>query len=90
MEAANRTATLDQRHYNALVPGAVTDGAVGLLADVRLVDLDMLASAANRWGLVARAHRLADAVGHEPRRLVGDDEHTVQLVGRNALLAGRH
>ena len=39
--------------------------------------------------VVVGHHGFADAVRHEPSRLVGDAEHAVQLVGADALLA-RH
>src|SRR5437868_988876 len=57
--------------------------------DEGLIDLDDAASAAER-GKVARPHSFADAMGQEPRRLVGDFQNAVQLMGGNTLLAARH
>src|SRR5581483_552985 len=36
------------------------------------------------------AHSLTDAMAHEPRRFVGDRQHPVHLMRRNALLARVH
>ena len=55
--------------------------------DESLVHFDRAAIAAH-GRRADGAHGLADAVEHEPRRLVGDAEHAVQQVGADALLAG--
>src|SRR5689334_12837291 len=60
-----------------------------VLADESLVNLDNAAARAER-GEVAGAHRLADAVLHEPRGLVGHAQRAVELVGTDTLLAGGH
>ena len=56
-------------------------------ADVGFVHFDDLAAAAHR-AQAANAHRFTDTVRHEPRRLVGDLQGPVELMGGNALLAG--
>lgn len=67
--------------------------ALGLLgavvADEGLVDLDN-ATAAAHGGQGAVAHGLTDAVGQEPRALVGDAEEAVDLVAAHALLGRAH
>ena len=45
-------------------------------------------SAAETAGECAFAHRLANAVHHEPRRFVADADHAVQLVRAHPFLAG--
>lgn len=64
--------------------GALGPGDVGLIC----LHLPALVAAHRGRGIVA--HGLADAVGHEPRGLVGHAEHAVQLVRRHAGLGGRH
>jgi len=71
----------DHPENGVLIPCRFT-----LAADVGFVGLDRLAFAA-KLPVVGRPHRLADAVRHEPRRFVGDAEHTVDLMGAHALLA---
>lgn len=56
-------------------------------AVVGFVGLDNRAAASERSATI-RLHGLTDAMRHEPRRFVGDPEHTVQLVAAHALLAG--
>jgi hypothetical protein len=56
---------------------------------VGFVGLDNLALTTER-SEAASAHALANAMAHEPRGLVRDVERAVQLMGGNALLAGRH
>jgi hypothetical protein len=54
-----------------------------LATDVGLVNLNVAAELAEALGL----HGEADAVEHEPRRLLSDAERAVDLVGGNAVLA---
>lgn len=63
------------------------DGAV--VADERLVHFDRAAVAAH-GRQIAGTHGFADAMSQEPRGLVGDAQHAVQLMGADALLAGAH
>jgi hypothetical protein len=51
------------------------------------VGFDGLAFAAKLGSLLAWTHRLANTMRHEPRGLVRDPEHPVELMGGNALLA---
>jgi hypothetical protein len=60
-----------------------------LAADVSLVDLDNAALPAERRQLPS-AHRFTNAVRQKPRRLVGDFENAVELMGRDTLLAAGH
>src|SRR5439155_25559337 len=53
-----------------------------------LVKFKGLALAAERRAVIT--HSLADAVRQEPSRLVCDPESAVQLVSRDAFLAGTH
>jgi hypothetical protein len=81
---------LDQGHQFHLV--LIATRALGLLAHVapaRFVGFNSAAARAHQ-ACVLRLHRLSNAVGHEPSGLVGDAEHTVQLMRANGLLAGAH
>src|SRR5260221_4001865 len=51
---------------------------------------DDLAFAAELGGLRSRSDGLANSVRHEPRRLVSDAQHAMELMRRNTLLARRH
>ena len=56
---------------------------------IGFVGLDGLSFATERaGGSYVFLHRLTNAVRHEPCGFVGNAHHTVQLVGRHALLAG--
>jgi hypothetical protein len=96
VERAGLAAALDQADHGALVrqAGLAALGALGhhvLVAEVGLVGLDDLALAAQAAGIVRRAvHRRPDAVRHEPRRLVRQVQHAVELVGADALLRRGH
>src|ERR1700693_2216782 len=58
-----------------------------LAADIALVDLDQ---AAQRIGLVAVLHRLADLMLHQPCGRVADADLLAQLHRRDALLVVAH
>lgn len=91
VDAAHFSAPLDQRQDGVLMGIAALGPATALFgADERLVNLDNArASSAAQWGCeIARAHGLADAVGHEPCRAQRDLECAVKLVCRDTLLAG--
>ena len=60
-------------------------GSAGLLADESFVDFHDRARAAH-GSEIAGAHGLADAMREEPRRLVLNLKHAMQLVRANALL----
>src|SRR6185437_1885393 len=84
---------VDQGQHLELVAGAAPAFLperflVVVAADEGLVHFDRAASPAERK-LAALLHRLADAVRHEPRRLEGDPESAVELVGADAFLARR-
>lgn len=88
MEAAGVAATLYQRQDCHLLVHAVRLGkALGglLFADERLVYFHVSA-ATTHWGQRARAHGLADAVAHEPSRIVLNLKDAVQLMAADALL----
>jgi hypothetical protein len=96
MVRADLAATLDKRESDLLARAAdvsllaLPSVLILLLpADIGLVCFDRLSRAAHRRG-VDIAHRLTDAVRHEPSRLVRNGQHAVQLVARNAFLAGAH
>ena len=100
MERADVAAALDKRDDGALVAGplAALDRAAAWrvlrrlrsdVAEVGFVGFHDLAFAAQR-AQAPSAHRLADAVRHEPSGLVTDVQRAVELVGGNALLAGAH
>lgn len=81
---AHFAAALDERD-NGRFPQHLR-GAIPFAADVRFVNLD---GAVQLFCIFrARIHRVANPMRHEPRRLVRKLEHPVQLVGRNAFLAG--
>ena len=60
-----------------------------LAADDGFVGFNGPAGAAKR-SRVGLGHGLADAMAHEPRRLVGHSKRATDLVGADALLAGGH
>ena len=91
MERAGAAIALDKGNHD-LLGGGLAEGAVlGLAADIGFVGFDnAVRTAAKRIVTVSAVHGLADAVGHEPCRLVGDAERAVKLVGAETLLAARH
>src|SRR5579862_875223 len=58
-----------------------------LAANIGFVDLNHLVRTTKLAVISKRAHRLADTVCHEPRRLVGNIKRAVQLVRRHTFLA---
>ena len=80
--------TLISRAELTLVRRLASGTVLGLAADIGFIDFDYCIGTAAEWtrGLV---HGFADAVAHEPSGLVGDAEHTVDLMGAHAFLAGR-
>src|SRR6478736_4543774 len=96
MEGAHRTAALNQREDRALIGRAARAVLVGAalalrrhavrldLAVVGFVHLYDFAFATERRK-AASAHCLTQAVHHEPSRFVRNAEHTMHLMGRNAL-----
>src|SRR5690606_31206614 len=97
VEGTDVATTLDKAKHGALIGGAAapllddlfaagpSSALVGALPEIGFVGLNQFAIAAER-AKVAVAHRLADAVSHEPRGFQGHAENAVKLVGRNALL----
>ena len=65
----------------------VAFGALRRVAVVRLIGLHGFAGAAERAS-ASVDHGFADAMREEPRALVGDAEHAVELVRAHALLTG--
>src|SRR6476646_1942572 len=89
-EAAATGVTINKAKHRHFVSVAATRVARACLpADVSLVNLHRASTRAERRK-VAFAHGFADAMGKKPRRLIGDLQHTMQLVGRDTLLAARH
>ena len=99
MEGADSALTLDQGEDRPLAgragPAALGVGAtlalrrgprIDLLAEVGFVGLDHLAHPAKGFKH-AFAHRLPDAVRHEPGGFQGDAQGAVKLVRADALLA---
>jgi len=94
LETASLTAALDQGNNLHLLratsdttahfPVALADR---VSAPIGLVGFNDLAASAHRF-IGAGFHRLADAVRHEPSRLVRDADGAVQLMGAHALLGG--
>src|ERR1700688_2389113 len=99
MERADIAAALHQGNNRPLVdgggsffdwPSAFRGGAaLRSRAVVSFVRLDNLAAAAHGPEIVA-GHGFADAVRHEPSRLVIELERPMQLVRRDTLFAGLH
>jgi len=58
-------------------------------ADVGFISLDGFLQAAKRR-IFRKIHCRAQTMAHEPRRLVADAEHAMNLMPRNALLRCRH
>src|ERR1700736_5991384 len=57
-------------------------------ADV-VFNLDGFLQAA-KGRIFCKTHRLAQTMAHEPRRLVADAEHAMDLIPRNSFLRSRH
>src|SRR5579871_6391773 len=90
MEATGASAALDKGQHGVLVvrPAALHFDAF-LAADEGLIDLNNLSAAAHgRKGTVA--HGFANAVSKEPSGFHAARKHPLDLIGRNALLAGAH
>jgi hypothetical protein len=76
--------TLDQRKDRVLVSRSGLHLATGLAANVSLVGLDDPAARTHkaRFG----SHGVANAVGHEPGRLIGHAKHAMKVVAADAFL----
>src|ERR1039458_4164644 len=87
VHAADRAATLNQRKNLAVRLGMQRASLTGLrrLGQESLVGLNRLAFAANR-AKRAVFHRFADAMRHEPRRLVGHAKGAADLMAADAFL----
>lgn len=90
MPRAHPSVTLYQGH-NGFLRRNVVFAVSCFTADVGFVNLDNLVRASKlTTNLCVRAHSLADAMAHEPRRFVGDVQRAMQLVRRDAFLTGAH
>jgi hypothetical protein len=80
---------IDKRHHDLLFRFLLGEGAVLFLAaNESFVGLDNLVLSADRsW--ICRLHGLANAVAHEPCRLIRKPHHAAELKGAHALLT-RH
>ena len=92
VEATGLAAAFNQSQHRVLVGERVrllANWLAFLPTDERLINLNRLALAAHR-GQIARSHRLADAMAHEPSGLQRHAQRAVKLVGADAFLAGTH
>ncbi len=89
MERAGLTVALHKGKNRVLVARTALNLKAVFTADVGFVDLNNATSAAH-WRESAVAHCLADAVGKEPSGFHAARKHPLDLIGRNALLAGAH
>ena len=78
---------MKNRNSEARVTPLHIFGLIGL-AKIGFIGLYGFIAAAHRSG-VAVFHGFADAVAHGPGGLVGNAKHSVELVCRHTLLAGR-
>jgi hypothetical protein len=85
VERADFAAAFNKRKRCHLVSIASLRFLAALLADEGFVDLNNAASAAQGRKAV-RAHGFAQAVRHEPSRLIGDFQNAVKLMAADALL----
>src|SRR5665213_2122490 len=88
MEAASRSAALNQRQNDILGRGTALRALALQAPDVGFVRFHGLARAAHGRKL-AVPHGFTDTVRQEPSRLVLNFQNAVKLMGANALLAGR-
>src|SRR5258707_1088300 len=99
MEGTGAAAALNQREHGPTIaitalllpaiPAVELPRRPGFfVADECLVNFQRLALAAYRGEHVSkRGHRLANAMRHEPGRLVGNAENAMELMAAEALLA---
>lgn len=88
MEATDVAFALDQRDNDLLFRDFAPSAVLRLTADVGFIGFDDARGsiAAKRAIGAIGFHGLANAVAHEPRGLVGDAQHTFDLLGAHALL----
>lgn len=89
MERSRATPPFNEGEDCVLVGVAATNGLTFLAADESLVRLDRSSGTAHR-GQVARSHSLSDAMAEEPSGFHAARQRPLNLVGRNAFLAGAH
>jgi len=89
MERTGRTATLNKGKNGVLVPGASADLETVLAANVGFIDLDSRTRAAHRRKR-AVAQSFADAMSQKPRGFHAALKDALDLIGRDAFLAGAH
>ena len=90
VEGAHATVTLNQRQDSLLRRGRAMGADLGLAADVGLIGLYDLVSAAEEVDRGVVAHGLADAVAEEPSRFVLYLKDAADLKRRHALLGRAH
>src|SRR3546814_7543142 len=77
------------KHLHLVLVAALTLFDAGLAPDEGFVGFDIPAADTERCK-VAIAHCFADAMGEEPRALVGDFQNAMKLKGADPLLAAGH
>lgn len=86
MECADASVAFNQGENGFLRSRFARCAVLCLASDVTFVGLDDFISAAHWAGKAVIRHRLTNAVHHEPRGLVADVEHAVDLMGADAFL----
>jgi len=89
VERAGAALALHKGQDRVLVAISLPNVEAFLAASESFVGFDRSASAAH-WGQLAVLHRLADAVGEEPSGFHAARQHPLNLIGRDAFLAGAH
>lgn len=89
VERSRFAAPFDQSKNRVLMCVSATDNLAFLAADESLVGLNRSSSAAHRRQ-IARPHCFADTMAKEPSGFHAARKHPLNLVGRNAFLAGAH
>lgn len=89
MEGADGAFTLDQREDGVLMTMTTAHFGSGLATDKGLIRFNRLAARPHQAATIG-LHGLADTLSHEPRRLVGNPQHTLNLLAADALFAGTH
>ena len=89
VERAGASLTLNEGENWVLMAVSAADGLAFLAADESFVGFNW-SSGTTHGRKIALSHRLADSMAEEPRGLHAARQHPLDLVGRNAFLAGAH
>lgn len=92
VETADDAAAFDKGHDSLFGRGGLIGAAASLPAHVGFITFDGLAGAAKRRSeqVPVLPHSFPDAVSKEPSGLHAASEHALDLVSRDAFLAGAH